>query len=237
MSKKFFEIPSFLFFAYIGTVSWDKLVGHYLNFTDGDSSHNNQIDFEQRYQLKNPNGQSQTAEEDEFTMRQLSASKNFVFKNQSKDRKAANVLSKIRNLENIIYVDENELKACQSIEELQLLIDSAVPKDGPKSTDQLVQDLHKNIEKYKLLIENKKYFRSEKERFLGLPFMLKRHMQFPEPEVGTWQWNLFEDLFSHDYYAYKGQVENEEKINKFNYENFLHPSVINKFDNGKSIIT
>lgn len=162
----------------------------------------------------------------------MTASKDYVLRNQSKDRKAANILSKIRNLENIIYLNDDQIKACKSVEELQVLIDSIVPEPERRSADNVVEDLHKNIENYKLEIENKKYFRSEKERFLGLPFMLRRHRQYPEPALGTWQWNFFEEIFGHDYYAYKGQVENEEKINKFNYEKFLHPSIIERFNNG-----
>ena len=57
-----------------------------------------------------------------------------------------------------------------------------------------------------------------------------RLRQFPEPQAGTWQYDLFEKVFGYEYDLYKSNYESEEKITKYNYAEHLHPSIIKKFD-------
>jgi len=49
--KKIFQLPVFLVGAYSGCKLWDKLNGHYTNYTDHDISHDFLINFEARYKL------------------------------------------------------------------------------------------------------------------------------------------------------------------------------------------
>ena len=98
--------------------------------------------------------------------------------------------------------------------------------DPNKSVDSFLNSLAD----YKLEIENSRNFRSIKDKFLGLPFMLKRHQQYPTPTRGTWQFDVYESIFGESYDLQQDLPEVEEKINKFNYHLFLHPSVINKYD-------
>ena len=79
-------------------------------------------------------------------------------------------------------------------------------------------------------IENSDHFRSIKDKLLGMPFLMYRLRQHPEPYRGTWQYELYEKLFGVEYDYRRWDHESEEKINKFNYSQFLHPSVIKKFD-------
>ena len=217
-------------------LAWDKLIGHYLNYKDQNASHDNQIRFEERYGINSINNQANSSDNDnDFTYKQLIAGKNHLFKHQSKDRKIANALTKIRNLENIIYLTEEQIESCKTSLDLQLMIDSVIPKPFKLSDEEYVNKLYEKLDKLKLNIENRKYFRSEKERFLGLPFMMERHKQYPEPALNTWQYNLFKDLVGHDYYLYKNVPEAEEKVNKFNYEKFLHTSIIEKYNDGNNI--
>jgi hypothetical protein len=60
--------------------------------------------------------------------------------------------------------------------------------------------------------------------------MIKRHQQYPTPSKGTWQFDVYEKIFHEPYDKNISSVDNVEKINKFNYHLFLHPSVIAKFD-------
>jgi hypothetical protein len=134
-------------------------------------------------------------------------------------------------LENIVYVDPEEIKKCKSPIELQMKIDSVKPTLSTKGDiNKHVESIHDTYEAYKYHIENSRNFRSIKDKFLGLPFMLKRHQQFPVPVRGTWQFDVYEHIFGEAYDKAQGLPENEEKINKFNYHLFLHPSVIAKFD-------
>lgn len=225
-------LPLFLAGAFTGVRLWDKLVGYYLNYIDYDVSHDFKINFESRYKLYE---EEQKNTESDFSIKQLKSSAINLTK-QGKNSNDASVISQIRNLENIIYVDPEELKKCRSTLELQVLIDSAVPKKEAATPNKKISEMHKEISKYKLHVENQKIFESEKERLLGLPFQLIRHQQYPVPMIGTWQYDLFEEIFGHPFSYGIDEVEIEEKIHKFNYEKFLHPSLIKKFNDGKFII-
>lgn len=226
-NKFYFTIPVYLTSAFIGTRLWDKLVGHYLNFVDFDVSHDFKINYEQRYKLFEKEEDDKLSED--FTLKQLKATSLNLLK-QGKNANEASMLSQIRNFENIVFCDPKEVAKCQTTLELQVLIDSAIPRVDSSDSTEKVRKFQDELYHWKLSIESKKMMTSEKERFLGLPFQLIRHRQYPEPAKGTWQWNLFEELFGRPYSYGKDEVESEEKINKYNYKNFLHPSVIEKYN-------
>lgn len=156
-----------------------------------------------------------------------------VFKRQSKDRDDTHYMfGKVRNLENIIYLKPEDFKEIDNPLKLQMKLDSVTPKNvfEGKSSDEILNGFHNTLENYKLHIENQKKFRSNKEKLLGLPFLMNRLKQYPEPSPGTWQYDLFTKLYRQDYNVGKGLSETEEKINRYNYQQFLHPSIIEKFD-------
>ena len=221
-------LPIFLAGAFTGVRLWDKLVGHYFNYIDYDVAHDFKINFESRYKLH----ENDHKEDNDFSLKQLKSSA-ISITSQGKNSNYASLLSQIRNLENIVFVDPKELKKCTTLLELQVLIDSVVPTVKAQTSNNKVKNFQNIIANYKLEIENSKYMESEKERMLGLPFQLKRHQQYPVPGKGTWQFDLFEELFGHPYSLGVDEIESEEKIHKFNYEKFLHPSVIKRFNDGK----
>lgn len=222
-------IPLFLAGAFTGVRLWDKLVGYYLNYIDYDVSHDFKINFESRYRLYE---EEQKNSDSDFSIKQLKSSA-INLTSQGKNSNEASVLSQIRNLENIVYVNPEDLKKCRNTLELQVLIDSAIPDKKAETPNQKVGRMQKEISQFKLLVENKKIFETEKEKLLGLPFQMLRHQQYPVPMIGTWQYDLFEEIFGHPFSYGTDEVEVEEKIHKFNYEKFLHPSLIKKFNDGK----
>lgn len=217
--------PVLLAGAYGGSRLWDKLNGHYLNYLDIDVSHDFKINYEKRYKIHQIN----ESEANDFKLKTLRKS-TATFVRQGKNDDEYSNISSIRNLENIVYCSEEELTKCKTTLELQVLIDSKTPTINTKSLNEHQQDIHLNLYNYKLRIENGKYFRSEKDRLLGLPFMMKRHQQYPEPHPGTWQYNLFEELYGYCYSLGKDEIDTEEKIHKYNYKNYIHPSVVEKYD-------
>ena len=225
-NKFYFTIPLYLTSAFVGVRLWEKLTGHYLNFIDYDVSHDFKINYEQRYKLFDKDESSKN--EEDFTLKQLKATSLNLLK-QGKNDNEASMLSQIRNFENIVFCDPKEVAKCQNTLELQVLIDSAVPTVDSSDSTEKVRKFQEELYNWKLSIESKKMMTSEKERFLGLPFQLIRHRQYPEPAKGTWQWNLFQELFGRPYSYGKDEVESKEKINKYNYKNFLHPSIIEKY--------
>lgn len=222
-------MPVFLISAFCGVRLWEKLVGHYLNFEDGDVAHDFKINYEARYRLFEKESEEEADLNKKFSLQQLN-SLSTTFHNQGKNKSELGNLSLIRNLENIIYVDKEDLKKVKSILELQILIDSTEPKIKALSADEKVKALQSNLYQYKLHIESSNLLNSDKEKLLGLPFMMLRHQQFPEPGRGTWQYNLFEEIYGHPFEEGKYEVETEEKIHKYNYHKFLHPSIIAKFN-------
>jgi hypothetical protein len=115
---------------------------------------------------------------------------------------------------------------------LQIKLDSVQPSNimKDKSIGEIVDLYHDALEKYKLNVENLKKFRSDKDKLLGLPFLITRLQQYPEPTPNTWQYDLYTELYGEEYHNMKGAHETQEKINKYNYHLFLHPSVIAKYD-------
>ena len=155
------------------------------------------------------------------------------FKEDPKNTTDAKLITKIRNLENIIYVPLEEVQKARNLIELQLLIDSVTPFVIKESAETHIKNKQKVLYKYKLQIESLRALECDKEKLLGLPFMMDRNKQYPEPARGTWQYDLFKELFGNSYEEGKHEFETEEKIHKFNYKKFLHPSVIEKFNDGK----
>ncbi len=227
-----------------GYYLYDKLKAHYLNpYFDYDILHHWHIDYEEKYHIKNDNIQNWQNDleltEVERMKRKWDENMNNpgldgkkVYKRISKDRNDFfYMFSKIRNLENIVYLSKEDLEGIESPIELQIKIDSVTPKLALSQTkNEDIVKFHEWIKNYKMDIENSDHFRSIKDKLLGMPFLMYRMRQHPEPYVGTWQYELFEKLFGFEYELGKNLHESEEKINKFNYSKHLHPSLIQKFD-------
>jgi len=226
-----------------GSYLYDKLKAHYLNpYFDHDILHHWHIDYEQKYHIKNENKnwendldltETERMKRDwdnELNGNNVDGKK--VFKRFSKDKNDFFYMySKIRNIENICYLSKEEIESCKSPVELQIKIDSVTPKLSlTKNKNEDIEKFHEWIKEYKMEIENSDHFRSIKDKLLGMPFLMYRLRQHPEPYRGTWQYELYEKLFGVEYDYRRWDHESEEKINKFNYSQFLHPSVIKKFD-------
>ena len=240
VQKTWVKFPVLAAGFWLGRVMYDKLVSHYLNFEDMDVAHLWERDLAAKYGLKD------VQEEPEIPLTPFERMKKDLihdmdslnlegekqFKRISKDKNDFYYMfGKIRNLENIIYLDEKEFEDIDNPIKLQMKIDSVKPTLKVKGDiNKHIEDLQEKAEAYKYQTENSRNFRSIKDKFLGLPFMLKRHQQYPTPVRGTWQFDLFEQIFGLPYDLGLGDYETQEKINKFNYHLFLHPSVIEKYD-------
>lgn len=244
MNKGWIYFPILASSFGVGAYLYDKLKGHYFNWFDNDILYHWHIDYQEKYGLKgdenNDNWQNnlnltefdraKKQWEEKLNAVDINGAK--VLRRISKDKNDFFYLfSKVRNLENIVFLSKEDLDSVSSPVELQIKIDSVNPTLFRSQTlNEDVKKLQDTIREYKLTIENSDNFRSIKDKLLGLPFLMYRMRQFPEPVAGTWQYNLFEKIFHHEYDLYKNSYESEEKINKFNYAKFLHPSIIAKFD-------
>jgi len=237
--------------VYTGTYLYQKLRGQYLNydlyshFNPNPSFHHWSLNLKEKYNTRNVEHDPTHLDsliktpfelEKENFERQLNTvgvDGVKVLKRISKDRDDCHFFfGKVRNLENIAFLDESEMTPnINNPLELQLKLDSMnISQPIYSDFNELVENYHKNLEKFKHTVENLPKFRSDKEKLLGMPFFAHRHRQLPVPEPGTWQYDLFEEIYGKPYHFLKNVNETQEKINKFNYNEFLHPSIIEKYD-------
>lgn len=237
-------MPAFIGSFIGGRLLYDKLTAHYLNWEDRDIPHTWLIDFADKYKVKDHDKVDSWEHDIPLTpfdrfKRELTSNNKAVnveeekvYRRLGKDKNDFYFLyGKVRNLENIVYLSEEDLKEINNPYELQLKLDAVIP--GILKTDSAdghVEQLHNTINEIKDYVENSKNFRSVKNKLLGLPFMMMRHKQYPEPAPGTWQFALYEHIFKEPYDQGLQMPEIEEKINKYNYHKFLHPSIIKKYD-------
>ena len=239
--KSYMKFPVLVGGFLLGRTLYDKLSYYYLNPYNVDVTTNWEKDLASYYGVKyddmaqkeinlTPFERMKNAFVNDLDSLNVEGEK--TFKRLSKDKNDFYYLfGKIRNLENIIYLNPTEIEKINNPVELQMKIDQVKPElRSTGSMDKHVDSIHKSAEDYKYLIENSRNFRSIKDKFLGLPFMLKRHQQFPTPSSGTWQFDVYEQIFGERYDVGSGKAETEEKVNKYNYHLFLHPSVIAKYD-------
>lgn len=244
MNKSWFYYPIIAATFGTGSYLYDKLKAHYLNpYFDYDILHHWHIDYEKKYNCKNQNPQNWEKDleltevermnrewDQQMSGQNIHGQK--VFKRMGKDKNDFFYMySKIRNLENIVFLSEEDLEGITNPIELQIKIDSVTPKlTTSKTKNEDMQKFFKWITDYKMEVENMDHFRSIKDKLLGMPFLMYRMRQHPEPYRGTWQYDLFTKIFGYEYDMGKNDHETEEKINKYNYHQHLHPSVIAKYD-------
>ena len=195
MSKSFVKLPILATGFYFGKVMYEKLVYHYLNPDNANTSHIWDLDYKYQYNVKFDDVNTDVPLTPYDRMKKdmannldtLNVEGDKVYKRLSKDRNDFYYMfGKVRNLENIIYLDVEDVQKTKNSIELQMKIDSVKPTlQATGDINKHIESIHENAEEYKYFIENSRNFRSIKDKFLGLPFMLKRHQQFPTPSRGT----------------------------------------------------
>jgi hypothetical protein len=72
---------------------------------------------------------------------------------------------------------------------------------------------------------------SDKKKILALPFYLAKRSQLPDPRRGQKEFELFKELTNRDWYSDDREIiDTEFKITEFDYENYFHPSLLEKTD-------
>jgi hypothetical protein len=147
-------------------------------------------------------------------------------------------LGKIHGLENLAFVSDAEIEACNgNPQRLQMLVDrvndSAKPLP-PASFDKLIEELHNEMNEYKASIDNtngKDYNPSDRKRLLALPFFLSKRQELPEPKRGQKEWDIFYEMFGDEWDKYDNiNFDQEEKITEFNYEKFIPAQILKGMD-------
>lgn len=86
------------------------------------------------------------------------------------------------------------------------------------------------MEEYKSQVEKLNVYPSDKKKLLSLPFYLKKREELPKPApTETEKLALFEEIYGNNWFEFHGiEIDPEEKITEFNYENFLNMDMLDK---------
>lgn len=72
---------------------------------------------------------------------------------------------------------------------------------------------------------------SDKKKLLSLPFYLSKRSELPEPKTGQKEWDLFQKMYGSPYNQYENvQLDDEDKITEFNYENYIPQAILDQTD-------
>ena len=148
-------------------------------------------------------------------------------------------IGKIHGLENLAYVSDEDLAACQGnpilIQALCDKANDAAKPQAPVSFDKSVENLRDSLDAYQKTVDNmypgKVYEPSDRKKLLALPFLLNKRVELPEPKYGQKEYDLFTKLYGKDWNHYQGvNFDNEEKITEFNYEKFIDKHLLEGVD-------
>jgi hypothetical protein len=70
---------------------------------------------------------------------------------------------------------------------------------------------------------------SDRKKLLALPFYMAKRHQLPEPRRGQPEYDLFKQIYGREWDEDRvTTIDNEKKITEFDYEKFIHPSLLNQ---------
>jgi hypothetical protein len=100
------------------------------------------------------------------------------------------------------------------------------------SFDTLIGHIMERMEDYKNEVNKLSLTKSDRSKLLALPFFTFRKTQGPAPQKGQWQYDLFTEIAGGKHWEYYDdlQIDPEEKINIFEYEKHLAPSLLENID-------
>jgi hypothetical protein len=110
------------------------------------------------------------------------------------------------------------------------------PKPVPaQSFDKFVEHIHNEMDAYRNHLDDTErgltYNPSDRKKLLGLPFLMSKRQELPEPKKGQKEWDIFYSMFGTEWDEHKDlQFDKEEKITEFNYENFIPKHLLNTMD-------
>ena len=113
------------------------------------------------------------------------------------------------------------------------MVHSAEPKiQKINSFDILIGNIMEKMEDYKEEVNKLPLTKSDRSKLLALPFSTVRRIQGPAPQKGQWQYELFTELANGKHWEYYDHLQEdpEEKINTFEFEKHLPPSLLEKLD-------
>ena len=138
---------------------------------------------------------------------------------------------KVHGLENIAFVDPEELHQTNGNPvKIQRLINKV--SDSPLNIDSyetLVELTQKSLIEYKQTVSQMGLNSSDRKKLLALPFYMAKRVEQPQPKKGQWEYEFFEELYGFKWHDdLQLMVDPERKITEFDYENFLHPYVLQR---------
>lgn len=110
---------------------------------------------------------------------------------------------------------------------LQELINNVEVPVPAKTYDEAVQKQHEALLNYRNHVLSMPLNISDRKKLLSLPFYLTKRREIPEPKPGQNEWDIFEKMYGKRWNHYDGiEHDLERKITEFNYEKFIHPTIL-----------
>ena len=141
---------------------------------------------------------------------------------------------KVHGLENIAFVDDETIAACEGNPvKLQKAVYAVKPDDikGFASSEQLETERDAILAKYKSVISGMSVHSSDRKKLNALPFALSKRSEDPTPKVGQSETQLFEEIFGRPWtFGEELKFDSEEKITEFNFEEYIPQEILSKYD-------
>lgn len=143
------------------------------------------------------------------------------------------MFGKIHGLENIAYLTEEQIHACNGNPVLlQEAINAVeIPKGVPQTYEQRAAAFRESLNEYKKSVDKCNLLPTDRKKMLSLPFFMSKRQELPEPKQGQTEWDLFMEMYGRPWNAFDNiQFDTEEKITQFNYEKFIHDDILATMD-------
>ena len=102
---------------------------------------------------------------------------------------------------------------------------------GFASAEEMVAQRQRDLERYKEIIDSMSLKSSDRKKLLALPFAMSKRAEKPEPKTGTSEMKLYEELSGNPWnFKPQDSVDEETKITEYDYENYLDPEILAKYD-------
>ena len=93
--------------------------------------------------------------------------------------------------------------------------------------EQRVAKFKQSLDFYKSVVGDWNVMPTDRKKILSLPFYMNKRNQDPEPKKGQNEYLLFEEVFGSKWHDDEFvQFDSEPKITEFNYEQYIHPDVL-----------
>lgn len=134
------------------------------------------------------------------------------------------MFGKIHGLENIAFVSDSKLEKLNGDPVgLQIAVNEA--KEEPikaASFDHFLAQYLESLDEYKNQVNKLETYESDRSKLLALPFLMQKRNEYPSPQKGQWQYDLFTEMYGKTFDCFEHlEIDPEKKITYGEHEKYL----------------